>query len=118
MTKLIPTLCLSVALALGAASVSAKPIGKIIREIGLTPDDFSILSDTGKSLYTAQPPRPGKVVSWTNPDSRSHGKAKLAAMRGNCAFMQHIVYPQGAKKSKEIRLRVCKNAEGKWLLQP
>jgi surface antigen len=109
---------LAVALTIGVGGLAAKPLGKIIREIGLTPEDFEMLSASGESLYATATPRPGKVVSWTNPESKSHGTAILAAMRDNCAFVQHFVFPKGAAKPKEIRTRVCRNAQGKWQLQP
>jgi hypothetical protein len=105
-------------LTIGAGGLAAKPLGKIIREIGLTPDDFAMLTAAGDSLYMTASPRPGKVVSWSNPESKSHGTAKLAAMRDNCAFVQHFAFPKGADKPKEIRTRVCRNASGKWQLQP
>jgi hypothetical protein len=57
-------------------------------------------------------------VSWSNPVSKSHGTARLAAMRDNCAFVQHFVFPKGSDSSKEIRTRVCKQANGAWILQP
>ena len=118
MPKLISACLVVVALMLGASALSAKSLSKIIREIGLTPDDYSMLSLSGQSLYETASPRPGKVVSWTNPDSKSHGTAKLAAMRDNCAYVQHLVFPKGATKSTEIRNRVCRDANGNWVLQP
>ncbi|MFT7593786.1 MAG: hypothetical protein ACI8R4_001102 [Paracoccaceae bacterium] len=118
MPKFTTTLLVIVALGLGASALTAKPLSKIIREIGLTPDDYAMLSASGQSLYDTSSPRPGKVVSWTNPDSASHGTARLAAMRDNCAFVQHMVFPKGAAKSREIRTRVCQDASGKWVLQP
>jgi len=118
MKQLTTTLFVIVALGLGASALSAKPLSKIIREIGLTPDDYTLLSASGQSLYDTSSPRAGKVVSWTNPDSKSHGTARLAALRDNCAYVQHMVFPKGAVKSKEIRTRVCRDANGKWVLQP
>ena len=111
---LIAALCATLA----AMPASAKSISKIIRQIGLTPDDFTIMGDTAQALYDTASPRIGQVVSWTNPDSTSHGTVKLRAMRGNCAHLQHLVYPQGDTRPKEIRLRVCRDAGGNWLLQP
>ena len=118
MKRIIPIFVMLMALGLGAAAVSAKPLSKIISDVGLTPDDFSMLSAAGESLYATASPRPGKVVSWSNPESKSHGTAKLAAMRDGCAFVQHFVFPKGAKKPKEIRTRMCRNANGKWVLTP
>lgn len=105
-------------LAFGATDLSAKPLSRIIRDIGLTPDDFTMMGASAETLYATAAPRPGKIVSWANPDSKSHGTARLAAMRENCAYLQHFVFPKGAEQSKEIRLRFCKQANGAWLLQP
>jgi hypothetical protein len=118
MKRIFSAMLLVGVLAAGAAALSAKPLSRIIRDIGLTPDDFAMLRASGESLYTTGSPRPGKVVTWSNPESNSRGTAKLAAMRDNCAFVQHFVFPKGAEKSKEIRTRVCRNAQGKWVLQP
>jgi hypothetical protein len=118
MKNLISFMLLAGALVIGASMLSAKPLSRIIRDIGLTPDDFTMMSSSAETLYATASPRPGKVVSWINPDSKSHGTAKLAAMRDNCAFVQHFVFPKGDEKSKEIRLRFCKQSNGAWVLQP
>lgn len=118
MKRIFSVVLLAGVMAIGAGGLAAKPLGKIIREIGLTPDDFEMLSASGQSLYMTETPRPGRVVSWSNPTSKSRGTARLAAMRDNCAYVQHFVFPKGAQKSKEIRIRVCRNAQGKWQLQP
>lgn len=117
--KRILSVVLMACLLIGATTpVSAKPLARIIRDIGLTPDDFTMMGAAADSLYATASPRPGKVVSWSNADSNSHGRVKLAAMRDGCAYLQHFVFPKGSEKPKEIRLRMCKNAQGKWLLQP
>ncbi len=118
MRRIFSVMVLAGVMAMGGGGLVAKPLGKIIREIGLTPDDFAMLSAAGESLYMTWTPRPGKVVSWSNPTSKSHGTAKLAAMRDNCAYVQHFAFPKGADKPKEIRTRVCRNASGDWQLQP
>jgi len=118
MNRFFSVVLLLVALIVGAPDLSAKPLSRIIRDIGLTSDDFTMLTASGASLYNTASPKPGKVVSWSNPDSKSHGTARLAAMRGNCAFVQHFVFPKGDEKSREIRTQVCQNTDGKWVLQP
>lgn len=75
-----------------------------------------MLIAAAKSLYSAQPPRPGKIISWSNTDSMSHGTARLASLHNNCAYIQHFVYPSGETKPVEIRTRYCKMADGSWLL--
>jgi len=117
MNRFFPVMLLAI-LVIGASDLAAKPLSRIIRDIGLTPGDFAMLTASGEALYATASPRPGKVVSWSNPDSKSHGTAKLAAMRGNCAFVQHFVFPKAAEKPREIRTQVCQNADGKWVMQP
>ena len=115
------TVLLAVVLVLVAGisgGVSAKTIGAIARETGLTPKDFDIMIATARGLYDAPSPKSGRIVSWTNADSGSHGKVRLAAIRGNCAYIQHFVHPKGAERATEMRARWCRNAEGKWLRQP
>lgn len=106
------------ALTIGAQDVSAKSMSRIIRDLGLTPDDFSMMSATAKSLYATPSPHPGKTAAWTNPDSKSHGKVKLESFRSNCAVLHHTFFPKGGEQSREIRNRFCKTADGNWLLQP
>ena len=118
MKRLFPAVLLLASLAFAPADLAAKPLSRIIRDIGLSPDDFTMFSAAGESLYATSSPRPGKVVTWSNPESKSHGTVKLAAMRDNCAYLQHFVFPKGADKSREIRTHLCRNSDGKWLLQP
>lgn len=117
MKRLFPVILLF-AVAFATSELAAKPLSRIIRDIGLTPNDFTMLSAAGESLYATSSPRPGKVVTWSNPESKSHGTAKLAAMRDNCAYLQHFVFPKGVETSREIRTRRCRNSDGKWVLQP
>ena len=48
--------------------VDAKPLGKIFRQAGLSPQDIEIMTQTEKSLYETSSPQPGRVVSWFNPE--------------------------------------------------
>lgn len=118
MKRILPVIVLLATIVFGATEPEAKPLARIIRDIGLTPDDFTMFRAAENSLYATASPRPGKVVSWSNPESSSHGTVKLAALRKNCAYLKHFVFPRGDSKSKEIRLRLCQDAQGKWRLQP
>ncbi len=96
----------------------AKTIGAIARETGLSPKDFDIMIATARGLYDVPNPQPGRIVSWTNADSGSHGRVRLAAIRGNCAYIQHFVHPKGVQSATEMRAHWCRDAQGKWLRQP
>ncbi len=119
MIKFVATLLVALSMTgLAVTESTAKPLGKILRQSGLSPADFDLLAAAEKSLYETSSPRVGRKVSWTNPETQSHGTVRLAAIRKNCAYIQHFVYPQGSTKSEELRLRMCKSADGRWLLAP
>lgn len=112
-------LALLLAVALTAGSqIHAKSLSKIVASAGLTSEDFDLLNATARTLYEAASPPVGRIVSWSNPDSGSHGTVRLAAMRGNCAYLQHFVYAKGQAQPRELRSQRCKAADGRWLLQP
>lgn len=100
------------------APVSAKPLAKILRESGISPSDFEMMQNTARVLYDTANPSAGKRLSWSNADSGAHGMVRLASVHNNCAYIQHFVYAKDAKKPRELRTPYCKNADGKWLLQP
>ncbi len=109
----------ALALAFGSAgNVEAKSLSRIVASVGLAPEDFNILSETARKLYDIPNPQPGKIATWTNPDSGSHGRVRLAAVRKNCVFIQHFVYPKGDTTATELRTQICKSADGRWLLHP
>ena len=99
-------------------SVGAKPLGIILAQSGLSPKDLELLSATEKQLYSPTVKTVGSKLSWTNPDTGAHGTVRLAEVRGNCVFIQHVVYPKGEKKPVELRPHLCKAADGRWLLEP
>jgi hypothetical protein len=105
--------------AVGAGvGASAQTLSRMIADTGLTPDDFTILSDTARRLYDMPNPQPGPAVSWTNPESGSQGTVRLAAMRDGCAYLLHVVQAAGGSAPREIKLRRCRDANGKWVLTP
>lgn len=121
MTSKMPAVIVAIGLGLGLGSATmtlAKPLSKILADSGLTPDDFTIMMAKGETLYNVPNPQPKKVVSWTNPDSGSYGRVRLASVRGNCVFIQYFVFPKGSKIEQEIRSQRCKSAEGDWLMVP
>lgn len=103
-------------LSLPVPYVAAKPLSRILRDSGLSPEDFDIMLATARSLYDTPIPQPGKSVSWSNPESGAHGLVKLASVRKNCAYIQHFTYAPGAKAAREIRTPYCRAEDGRWLL--
>lgn len=96
----------------------AKPLGKILADSGLSPQDFDLLSATEKKLYIPAVKPVGSTLSWSNPDTGAHGEVRLAAVRGDCVFIEHIVYPRDETVPIELKPQMCKAADGRWLLAP
>lgn len=115
--KYILTLLLASTLSVGVAPVGiAKPLAKILRQSGLSPEDFDMMGDAEMRLLQNASPQPGRKASWSNPETASRGTVRVAAIRGNCVYLQHFIHPNGEAKQVELRNSMCKSADGRWLL--
>ncbi len=101
---------------LGVAA-DAKPLSRIISEMGLTPADFEVVNATADQLLTGSA-RAGDERSWVNDATGSKGTIRVRDVRGNCVHLQHFIQPEGAESSREVRTRRCKDASGNWILTP
>ncbi|MDU9005065.1 hypothetical protein [Sedimentitalea todarodis] len=113
--KLIVAISIAMAAPVGGM---AKPLSMILADSGLSPQDFDLLSATEKQLYTPTVKPTGTELSWSNPETGARGEVKLAAVRGDCVFVEHFVYPKGATEPIELKPQMCKAADGRWLLAP
>ncbi len=111
------TLALTLALIAGA-SVHAKPLSRIIAEMGLSPADFEVVSATANSLLSSGAPSAGKEKAWSNADTGSKGTVRIQSVQGNCVQLQHVVQPAGAESARDIRTRRCNDGSGNWILTP
>ncbi|MCA0869517.1 hypothetical protein LCL97_01645 [Seohaeicola saemankumensis] len=120
MKKLVTAALLAAGLTATMTSgpAAAQTLSRILSNTGLSPEDFSLMGEAGRQLYDVASPRVGGEQSWSNPESGSYGVARLAAMQQGCASLVHMVHPKGVTQGREIRTRLCKSAEGKWVLQP
>lgn len=109
---------LAVLACFGADLAAAKPLSRIIREIGLTPEDFRFLDAATSKLVDDNVPSPGEQASWHNPETNSKGTVRVRGVQGNCAVLQNIIHPKGEETSRDIRTRLCRDAGGNWLLSP
>ena len=104
---------------LGTAPVAqAKPLSRILAELGLSPADFEMQSAASASLFARGRPAAGQEASWSNPDTGSKGTVRVREMRGDCAHLQHFIVPAGTGETREIRTRRCLDANGNWILTP
>lgn len=103
---------------LAAGAVQAKPLSRIIAEMGLTPQDFEIVSATSNAILTGGTPSVGQERAWTNDATGSTGTVRVGAVQGDCVTLQHSVQPGGAEQSRQVSTRRCKDANGNWLLAP
>ncbi|MGV6804012.1 MAG: hypothetical protein ACWA49_07380 [Ruegeria sp.] len=98
--------------------VDAKPLSRIIAEMGLSPEDYQVLSATTSAMLTGGAPSVGQERSWVNEQTGTKGTVRVRDIRGNCVHFQHFVQPAGAAPNPEIRTRQCKDASGNWILTP
>ncbi|MGI9368601.1 MAG: hypothetical protein ACR2O2_07155 [Ruegeria sp.] len=101
-----------------ASGAQAKSISRIIAEMGLSPEDFQVVSDASDALLKSGTPSVGKERAWSNESTGSKGTVRIRDVRQNCAHLQHFVQPAGADASREIRTRRCRDANGNWILTP
>lgn len=118
MKRCLSVLRLAAMLALSAFALQAQTLSHMIRDTGLTPEDFTMMDEAASGLYTAARPRVGGEASWSNPDSMSHGTVRLETMREGCAAILHTFHARGAARARDLRIRRCKDGDGRWLLQP
>ncbi|MEX0351485.1 MAG: hypothetical protein AB3N15_18830 [Paracoccaceae bacterium] len=118
MKQIFLTFCLSFVLVGFTADVQAKPLSRIISESGLSPEDFQLMQQAMGKLVVNGVPQVGKTVAWENPATKSRGSVTLNEMRENCGFLQQVAHPKGREQPVQIRSRMCKQADGRWLLVP
>ena len=99
-------------------TASAKPLSRIIAEMGLSPSDFEVASKTSRALLTDGTPSVGKEMGWANGQTGSQGTIRIIAVEGNCVRLEHDIQPQGEEASRGVRTRQCKDAEGNWVMAP
>lgn len=115
--KHLATLLFALSLLGGAAPVAvAKPLSKILAQSGMSPQDFDMMAAAERSLYETSAPKAGKTASWANPETGSNGTVRVDAVQGNCVDLQSRVIPKGTGEEVTLKTRMCKSAEGKWLL--
>ena len=88
LVKLIMALAIAMAAPVGGM---AKPLSKILADSGLSPQDFDLITSTEKELYTPTVKATGTKLAWSNPKTGARGEVKLAAVRGECVFIEHFI---------------------------
>lgn len=112
----MPLICAALVFAMTAAD--ARPLSRILKDSGLSPEDFQIMGDTARPLYDTATPQAGSKADWVNEQSGSFGSVELVQFRDNCADLRHMVHPRGAADPREVRARWCKTEAGDWVLTP
>lgn len=99
-------------------SADAKSLSRIIAEMGLSPADFEVVSETSNALLNNGTPSVGQERSWQNDETGSKGTIRVQNVQGNCVGLQHVIQPEGSDQSREIRTRRCNDGNGNWILTP
>lgn len=94
----------------------AQSMAKILSNSGLSPADVKIMQETAKSLYSAPNPRKGKKLTWENPASSANGTVEIVGVAANCVDFRHIYGVRLKPNAGNMRLRRCRNENGKWVL--
>ncbi|WP_170332853.1 hypothetical protein [Ruegeria arenilitoris] len=110
---------LAAVIVLGAVTVAqAKPLSRIISEMGLTPADFEVVNATADAMLAGATPRIGEERNWANDATGSKGTIRVRDVRDNCVHLQHFIQPEGSDQTREVRTRRCRDAGGNWILTP
>lgn len=110
---------IAVAVLIGASSIAqAKPLSRIIAEMGLSPADFNVVNATTNAMLADGMPQVGTERSWSNEETGSKGTIRVRDVRDNCVHFQYFIKPAGADQAREIRTRNCRDASGNWFLTP
>ncbi|MEX0365929.1 MAG: hypothetical protein AB3N22_07660 [Ruegeria sp.] len=118
MKRLITAVLAASALAGAAVVAEAKPLSRIIAEMGLSPADFELVNAASNSLFADGAPSAGQEAEWQNEATGAKGTVRVREMRDNCAHLQHFILPKGAEASNQVRTRRCRDASGNWVLTP
>lgn len=113
------TTFLSALILFSVSSVTdAKPLSRIIAEMGLSPADYEVLSATTSEMLSGGAPGVGQERNWFNETTGTKGTVRVRDVQGNCVHFQHFVQPADAAPNPEIRTRQCQDASGNWILTP
>lgn len=99
-----------------AGQAEARSLSSVVAGVGLTPEDFTIMTETGRGLYEDGAARVGDRGEWTNPGSGSRGEVAVVAVESNCVRLRHRVTSGTGGAPREIRTRHCRTASGNWIL--
>jgi len=114
----IATILVAAAIFSAGGVAQAKPISRIIAEMGLSPADFEVVSATSNALLSSGTPQVGQERAWINQSTGSKATVRVQSIQDNCVILQHMVQPNGGAEARDIRTRRCKTADGKWILAP
>lgn len=117
MKRALLSLLTAAAIGLGVGA-DAKPLSRIIAEIGLSPEDFQLMGAASRQLVVDGRPVAGREATWENASTDSRGSVRVDAVQGDCATLHHTIHPAGAEQAKLIGTRLCKGADGGWMLTP
>ncbi|WP_163025893.1 hypothetical protein [Chachezhania antarctica] len=117
MFRTVLSAALAACLALTAIPASAQ-FSKILRDTGLSQEDFNIMGKASQTLYVSTAPKVGAETIWQNPETGSHGTTEVEKIAGNCVTLRHLFVSGKTKKQNNIAMRQCKDSSGVWVLTP
>ncbi len=107
------------ALALVLAAAAASPVGAIglldeLGRIGLNNEDFNLVAEAAKRLYTAEDVKAGAHTTWENPNTGAHGEVDILEVEGRCVLIKHLLQSGKQGQVRRIDVRRCRGDDGVW----
>lgn len=107
---------LAIAVAVGASSVAAQGLGRLLKDTGLVNADFAMMKEAAATLYENEPREVGSAASWENPETGASGTVELTHVDGRCVDLRHVFKASPQARTDGIRSRRCRNEAGDWTL--
>lgn len=112
------TIAAVAALGVFASPAPAKSISRMVRDVGLTPQDWRIMRDAAQSLYVGTTPRQGAEIKWSNVETGASGTSSITEIRGKCVLLRHEVHGTQPRSPRFLVVQRCKTGDGVWVLMP
>lgn len=118
MKRLMCGAALVLALGFGVSDATARSLSAIVADTGLSPEDFTMLEQSGATLYQGATPQKGAKANWSNAKSGSTGVVEITEVSGNCVRLAHVTTIGSTGQTVRLDTHRCKSANGDWLLMP
>jgi len=100
---------------LGTGEAHALGLGRMFKDSGLSPKDFSVMEAAASRLLDPLG-KTGESRRWANPNSNAKGVVMLGMIEGNCAELVYSFSTVTRPRPATYRFWRCQTSEGQWQL--